>query len=350
MTGAMLIPHSRPWIIDADKQAVESVLVSAMIAKGAKVGELECRVCEYLGVNYAVAQSSGTAALILALRTLRICANDEVILPTYVCHSVLNAVLFAGAKPVLCDVDGTGVITSETVAAHITSKTRAIIAVHIFGHPCDLRGLRNFGIPIIGDACQAFGLTVDGTMAGAIGDIGVLSFHATKCLTTGEGGMLVTCNKDWGERARQLADGSFLTSVSNAAHLSDLQAALGLSQLSRYSNFVERCDILRLNYTAAAQSLGISICANLQSDMLFRFTLRSKRSFEWLRSRFLDRGIIVRRGVDELLHRTIGLSDLAFPMAVSLYQGTVSVPFYPSLSGEEAATVSNEFRLLVDGN
>ena len=346
MTATMMIPHSRPWITETDRLSVQSVLASGMIAQGEKVCQLESTVCNYLGANHAVAQSSGTAALVLALRTLEIGQNDEVILPTYVCHSVLEAVLSVGATPVLCDVDDTGVITTVTVDPHITSKTKAIIAVHIFGHPCNLQGLKQMGIPVIDDACQAFGLNIDRLMSGACGDIGVLSFHATKCLTTGEGGMLVTRNKAWGERARQLADGSASLSPRNVAPVSDLQAALGLSQLGRYSDFLNRRNELRHQYTEAAQRLGITIGAPAQSNMLFRFTLRTNQLFEIVQLEFREQGISVRRGVDELLHRTLGLNDSVFPIAVRLYQQTVSVPFYPSLSIDESTAVSNALRIL----
>ena len=347
---ASVIPHSRPWINKADRHAVTSVLASGMLAKGAKVGEFESSVCDYLGANHAVAQSSGTAALVLALRTLEICRGDEVILPTYVCSSVLESVLTVGAAPVLCDVDETGVITAATVAPHITSKTKAIIAVHIFGHPCDLGILNQKEIPVIEDACQALGLTINGSKAGAHGDIGILSFHATKCLTTGEGGMLVTRNKALGERARQLVDGTTTLASRSVAPLSDFQAALGLSQLGRYPEFLERRNGLLRQYTEAAQRLDIAIGSPRQSSMLFRFTLRSEQPFEAVQAAFYNQGISVRRGVDQLLHRALGLSDSAFPMAVSLYQRSVSVPFYPSLNIRDATTVSNAFRILNHGN
>lgn len=346
MIAAMMIPHSRPWITETDQLSVQSVLASGMIAQGEKVLQFENAVCNYLGVRYAVTQSSGTAALVLALRTLDIGHNDEVILPTYVCRSVLEAVLSVGARPVLCDVDDTGVVTTVTIDPHITSKTKAIIAVHIFGHPCNLEGLKQMGIPVIGDACQAFGLNINGLMSEAFGDIGILSFHATKCLTSGEGGMLVTCNKAWGERARQLAEGSTSPSLRNVAPVSDLQAALGLSQLGRYSDFLNRCNELRCQYTKEAQRLGIKIGDPAKSNMLFRFTLRTDQLFEIVQAKFREQGVSVRRGVDELLHRTLGLSDSLFPIAVRLYEQTISVPFYPSLSIDESTVVSNAFRII----
>lgn len=155
--------------------------------------------------------------------------------------------------------------------------------------------------------------------------------------------MLVTHNPAWGKRAHELAHG-------NTAPLSDLQAALGLSQLSRYSDFLNRRTELRHQYTKAAQALGIVIGSNVQSNMLFRFTLRSEQSFESVQAAFYSQGISVRRGVDELLHRTLGVNDSAFPMAVRLYEQTISIPFFPSMSIGESTTVCNAFRSIKHGH
>ena len=350
MMATMIIPHSRPWISDSDWQAVHSILASGMISQGKNTYKFEKEICNYLGVSHAIAQSSGKAALILALRTLGIGHGDEVILPTYVCRSVLEAVFSVGAKPVLCDVNDTGVITALNVEPYFTSNTKAIIAVHIFGHPCNLEELKQMGVPVIEDACQAFGLNINGLMSGACGDIGILSFHATKCLTSGEGGMLVTQNKLWGKRARELVESSNIPSAGNVAPISDLQAALGLSQLGRYSDFLSRRNELRCQYTEEVNRLGISIGVHAQSNMLFRYTLRTDRLFETIQTKFYEHGISIRRGVDELLHRILGLDDSMFPMANRLYQQTISVPFYPSLSIDESTIITNSLRIIKNVN
>lgn len=345
-----MIPHSQPWITNADKDAILSVLASGMISKGDVTSEFENRICDYLGVKHGIGQSSGTAALILALRTLDTRQGDEIILPTYVCRSVLEAVISVGGTPVLCDVNESGVITEETVYHHITSKTKAIIAVHILGHPCDFETLKDTGITIIEDVCQALGLSINGVMAGTSGDVSILSFHATKCCTTGEGGMLVTQRTDLAERARQLADGSLIPSQRSVAPISDMQAALGLSQMARYPQFVERRTELRKQYEESAHRFDVAIGSSDKSNMLFRFILRSEKPFEALQARFHEKGISVRRGVDELLHRILGMDDSRFPNAVVLYQKSVSVPFYPALISNDAAAVCSAFSILKDGN
>jgi perosamine synthetase len=345
-----MISHSRPWINAADLCEVQGILQAGMIAAGAKVSELEAATGRYVGVGTAVAQASGTAALVLALNAIGMSCNDEVIIPTYVCRSVLDAVLTAGAIPVLCDVDEYGVVTAESVAPHIGKRTRAIIAVHIFGHPCDVMGLKSFGIPIVEDACQALGLLVGHRMAGSLGDVGVLSFHATKCLTTGEGGMLVTSSETISARAREIVTGTLPPGKRCVAPISDLQAALGLSQLARYEDFLSRREVIRAAYTDAALAMGIRLGFPSDASMLFRFTVRTERQFELVAKKFSGLGIQVRRGVDELLHRYFGVDDKAFPVAVRIFNGTVSLPFYPSLDKEQIGRICESFGAIRDVN
>lgn len=336
------IPHSRPWITEEDKTSVADVLATGMIAKGDKVKEFEERVAAYLGINNAIAQGSGTAALILALKTLQIGVGDETILPTYVCRSVLESVLSVGATPVLCDVNESGVITERTAAPHISQNTKAIIAVHIFGHACDVRALSRLGVVVIENACQSFGLTIGGKMAGAVGDVGVLSFHATKCLTTGEGGMVVTHDPALAEKARTLVDGHQQPTVGSAAPLSDLQAALGLSQLKRYPNFLDRRRQIRDAYVNAYKGVheNISVwCDYTNNPYLFRLSLKMSQGFDEAQREFSLYGIQARRGVDTLLHREMGLSDGLFPNAITLFRQNVSLPFYPALEEVEIERV-----------
>jgi len=344
MTVKSLIPHSRPWITDEDREMVLSQLKTKMISRGEVVSRFESEVCCLVGANQGIATASGTASLVLALKALNIGVGDEVVLPTYVCRSVLDAIEFVGAKGVLCDVNENGVITYENARKVVSSRTKAVVAVHIFGHHCDISRLRALDIPVIEDACHAFGENIDGAMAGVIGEVGIFSFHATKCLTTGEGGMVVTKNSsidlsglkyDQGEGGRVCV-----------APMSDLQAALGLSQLRRFPQFVERRKGLKKRYSEAAESLGLTVGTDRRTDIPFRFTLRSDKNFRILEDRFLERGVSIRRGVDMLLHRLIGLDDKNFPNAVKLFESTVSVPFYPGLTDKEVSRVVNSLEVL----
>lgn len=340
------IPHSKPWISDQDRLAVLNTLAGNMIAQGEKVRAFENAVRAYVGAEDAIAVASGSSAIVLALATLSVGSGDEVVLPTYVCQSVLDAVMSIGAIPVICDVDSTGVISPAVVSKTLTKRTKAIIAVHIFGRPCDIFALRSFGVPVVEDACHAFGLSLGGKLAGTQGDIGVYSFHATKCLTTGEGGMLVSHKPELAHRARELANGGAVERQRFFAPLSDIQASLGLSQLARYRDFLNRRNIIRKQFMQAAQEIGLRYGHLNDSEALFRFTVLVDKPFNELQHKFCNHGISVRKGVDELLHRIVGLSDAAFPCATELFQKTVSFPFYPSLTESEVRAIRLSFNFL----
>jgi perosamine synthetase len=330
------IPHSRPWINDEDLRAVEEVLQSGMIARGHLVKTLEHAVTTQLNVCGALACTSGTAALGLALKVLNIGTGDEVILPTYVCWSVLASITATGATPRFCDVDDQGVITVQSVSMLISPRSRAIVAVHTFGHPCDIAGLATLGLPVIEDACQALGLEVGSVRAGALGVIGILSFHATKCMTTGEGGMLLTRDEALLNRASMLAESAEQSNAAGFTSMSDLQAALGLAQLGRYSSFLERRrEIFDVYHQAACGLTDVVLGYSGDYEFLFRYTLQAKQGFETAQPALLKHGVQARRGVDELLHRRFGLTDCNFPGALNLFTKNVSLPFYPSLTHNE---------------
>lgn len=336
----VVIPHSRPWIEVADELAVKSVVHDGMIAHGDCVVEFEQAVASLFGISGGIACTSGTAALILALKTLGVGVGDEVLLPTYVCWNVLAAITAVGASPRLCDVDDNGVLTTQTVQAARTSDSKAIVAVHIFGHPCDIASLNQLGLPVIEDACQSFGLEISGNAAGTLGAFGVFSFHATKCLTTGEGGMLIASSPTFLERARILTKSLDFGNAANLAAMSDLQARLGQSQLARYPDFLSRRrQIFDLYHQCATRLYSARPGYYGTPRFLFRYTLRTQRGFDSIQSDLLDKGLQVRRGVDVLLHRRLGLGDDNFPIAVKLYEQNISIPFYPSLSDYEVGQI-----------
>ena len=346
MTEPSLISHSRPWITAEDRKSVLAVLKSGMISNGNITSQFELEIARYLGASHGISPASGTAALVLALKTINIGQGDEVVIPTYVCRSVMDAVLSVVASPQLCDVDTNGVITVETVAPVITERTKAIIAVHIFGNHCNIAALNIFGVSIIEDACQSFGMTHNGVFSGVMGDLGVLSFHATKPITTGEGGMLVTNKPSLGLLAKDLASEDPKPSPKLFAPMSDLQAALGLSQLTRYSDFIHKRNILLQEYVEVIKDAGLKLATNERTDMPFRFVIQSNLSFACLQEQFLQCGIVVRKGVDQLLHRLIGIDDANFLTAVQLFQTTISVPFYPGLTNEESQRVKKSLGIL----
>lgn len=326
-----LITHSKPWLNDTDIDAVDSALAGGMIAGGVKVREFEKAVSEYHGTTGSVAVGSGTAAIVLALKALDIGKGDEVILPTYVCISVLHAVKAVGAVPVLCDVGRHWNMTPEEVKPHISKNTKALIVVHIFGIAADTAKFLRFGLPVIEDCCQAFGAVTGGKKAGTVGACGVFSFNAIKCITTGEGGMTTSTDPVLVERMRALK-----ASNSIASPMSDLQAVLGLSQLARYDEMLNRRRAIAQKYFSRLPSrLTARLSEVKEGSIFFRFPLTVSGDFEALRKDCEEKGFAVRKGVDALIHRKFGSADKDFPNASGLFETTLSLPIYPALMEED---------------
>jgi UDP-4-amino-4-deoxy-L-arabinose-oxoglutarate aminotransferase len=230
-------------------------------------------------------------------------------------------------------------MTKETVSRHITSATAAIVAVHLYGLRADIGGMLGLGFPIIEDACQRFPARVQHNVSQERGVVSILSFHATKCLTTAEGGMLTSDDRDILSKAVSIRDGGASSAPRLTAPMSDLQAVLGLSQLNRYSLFVNRRTEILEQYLDALKKQTRLQPKRTKSDFLFRLPLRIDEQFDSLQKLFHNQRIQVRRGVDELLHRGLGQNDEAFPNATALYRQTISIPFYPALTPEECSRV-----------
>src|SRR5438132_6977015 len=199
-----MILVARPLLDDEEKVAVLRVLASGQLAQGEHVAAFERRFAEMCGVQEAVAVSSGTAALHLALLAHGIGPGDEVITTAFSFAATANVILLVGATPVFVDIEpDTYTLDPSLVKAAITPRTKAIMPVHLYGNPCDMKRLevlaRAYGLVIIEDACQAHAAAIDGKPVGGFGT-GCFSFYATKNMTTGEGGMVTTNDSDISER------------------------------------------------------------------------------------------------------------------------------------------------------
>lgn len=249
----MRIPLSSPDITEKDIEAVVSVLRTSRLSLGPKLEEFEESVAHYAGVPYGVALSSGTAGLHLGLAALGIGDGDEVILPSFTFIAVANAVVCRRAKPVFVEIDPVTLnLTAESVARAITPRTRAVIAVHTFGCPVDLDPILDLaashGVKVIEDACEALGAEYRGRKAGGFGDLGVFAFYPNKPITTGEGGMVVTRDRQLAETIRALrnqgrreSDGWLDHSLPGYNYrISEINCALGISQMQRIDGILAR--------------------------------------------------------------------------------------------------------------
>ena len=333
------VPHSRPWLTAGDASAISAALQSGMIGQGKRTEEFEGRMAAWVGGAGGVATASGTAAVSLALRVLECGPGDDVIMPSYVCRCVLDAVLATGASPVLCDSGPEWNIEPEGVAPLVSRRTRAVIVPHLLGIFADTGRFKEMGIPIVEDFAQALG------PAGApplVGDIGVFSFHPTKCLTTAEGGMCVSREPGLLAKLRDARSTGHASGGSRAfSPLSDLASVLGLSQLDRYPAALERRREIASRYDRAIAGGQASRGPCRRPTMHFRYPVRIPGGSPRYAPAFLERGVIVRRGIDELMHRILGLDDRGFPGAVCSFDDTVSLPIHPSMSDREVETCAS---------
>ena len=348
-TVATIIPHSRPAIDEEDLRATAEVLRSGQIAQGPWVDRFERDMASFVGVRGGVAVSSGTAALELALRALNVGAGDEVIMPSYVCPAPWLATQRVGAQARLVDIDlDTFNIDPIAACQAVTKKTRAIIVPHLFGLPADLTALEQIGIPLIEDCAQTLGGTEQGRPVGTVGRLTVCSFYATKLLCAGEGGMVLSNEKALLERVRSLReyDGApTLNPSSFNLKLTDIQAALGLSQLGRFSAFHERRQILAAVYRVALSSKA-TVCPTAPSDRThgyYRYVVRlphlqtNSDGLMELISTLEQQGIHCRKPVFRPLHRYLDQSG--FPNSDEADRTALSIPLYPDLTDDEVRQI-----------
>jgi len=249
---AWRIPVAMPDVGPAEIEAVREVAASGWITQGAKVRELEGAFARLCGTDHAVATTSGTAALHVTLAALGVGPGDEVITTPLSCIASANPILFTGARPVFGDVDPeTYNLEVGGIEKCLTPRTRAILPVHLFGHPLDLDPIlelgRAHGLPVIEDACQATGARYKGRAVAALGAAGCFSLYANKIVTAGEGGMIVTNDAPLAERLRairnfgQIPGQHFLhVFLGGNAKMTDLQAAVGCAQMAKLEGYITR--------------------------------------------------------------------------------------------------------------
>jgi len=247
-----------PQIGMDETREVIDVLKSGMLAQGKKVAEFEKKFAEFIGVKYAVACSSGTAALHMSLLSLGIGEGDEVITTPFTFIATINMIKAVGAKPVFVDIKDDFNIDENLIEKAITSKTKAILPVHLFGLPCNMEKIMEIGkkhhIEVIEDAAQACGATYKKKKVGAIGKIGTFSFYPTKVITTGEGGMCTTNNKRIFEKLKLIRNHGMVGSEYDYSatgfnyRMSDIEGAIGISQLSKIESFIKVRKNIGYNY------------------------------------------------------------------------------------------------------
>ncbi len=336
-----VIRHSRPTIAAEDIAAVGTVLETGQLAQGEHVRQFEDAMAAYLGRRGAVATNSGTSALHLALLALGVGPGDEVLMPSYTCVAVTNAVRYVGATPALADIDPhTYNLDAGDARRRLTAATRAVIVPHMFGLPADMDPLTEWGIPVIEDCAQTLGATYRGRRVGGFGTVSICSFYATKLLTTGEGGMLLSDSDTLVRRARDLRDYDDRADATLRYNykMTDFQAALGVSQLGRLPQFLARREALAARYEAALRGLPVGLPAQPsdRTRIFYRYVVSVWNAPE-TSARLLARGVECKSPVGRPLHEYLGADG--FRHTETAARTALSLPLYPLLSDDESDTV-----------
>lgn len=378
-TGRKMIPYGRQTIEEDDIQAVVDVLRSDYLTTGPKIAEFEKMVADYVGAKYAVAISNGTSALHAACFAAGIQLGDEVITTPLTFAASSNCVLYCGGTPVFADVDPkTYNIDPEDIRRKITDKTKAIIAVHLAGQPCDMDEIHKIAkehdLIVIEDGAHALGSVYKGKKVGTLSDMTTFSFHPVKPITTGEGGMIVTDNEEFyqkmmlfrshgitrDENLMTRNDGPWFYQQLDLGYnyrITDIQCALGCSQMKKLDRFLAlRKEIVARYNEAFADCENIVTPYQLPETEsgwhLYIVQVKNcdrRKVFEALR----EHGIAVNvHYIPVYLHpyyQEHGYKDVHCRNAEEVYSHIISLPLYPTLTEEQQQYVIETLKHVING-
>jgi perosamine synthetase len=367
-----MIPYGRQSIDESDIQAVVDTLRSDWLTTGPKVEEFERAVASKVGVHEGVAVSSGTAGLHAAIHAIGIIPGDEVILSPLTFVSTANAIVMEGGIPIFADVDPhTLLIAPDSVHQKISTRTRAILAVDYAGQPCDYPALQSiaqrYGLTLVADACHSLGATLDGHPVGSLADVTVFSFHPVKAITTAEGGMVVTNDSLFADNMRRFRNHGITTDHRERSirgtwcyemvelgwnyRLSDLQCALGLTQLEKLSGWIQRRQAIASQYDLGLKAMSMVHPVKLREGVthayhLYVVLLQGDSSS--LRSELYHS--LTKMGIGTQVHympvhlhpyyqKRFGVGVGHCPVAEQAYERMLSLPIYPGMTNENIAFV-----------
>ncbi len=372
-----LIPYGKQSIDKSDIDAVIEVLQSDFITTGPKISEFEKAVCDFTGAKFAVAVSSGTAALHCAMFAAGIKEGDEVIVTPMTFVASSNAILYCGGTPVFADVlPETLLLDPSEVLKKITKKTKAVVAVDYAGQPCDYDALRNIcskhGLLLISDACHSLGGGYRDSKVGTLADMTVLSFHPVKHITTGEGGMILTDNADFAAKMRMFRGHGITTDYRQREEkgawfyemeylgfnyrITDFQCALGISQLKKLPGWIKRRQEIAAEYDNAFKNNHSIISIKRSPNVSHAYHLyvvkieKADRNRIFTELRNAGIGVNVHY-IPVHLHpyyrKTFGTGEGMCPVAEDAFRKIISLPMFPGLKDEELKSVIETVKRLL---
>jgi len=366
-----MIPLSSPDITEEEIEAVTAVLRTNSLSLGPKLGEFEQAFAGFHAMPHAIAVSSGTAALHLAIRALNLGPGDEVILPSFTFIAVANALVYERATPIFVDIDPVTLnITAACVEAAITPRTRAIVIVHTFGIPAEMDALlalaQLHNLLVIEDACEAIGATYNHQLAGTFGHISVFAFYPNKQITTGEGGMILTRDAPLARRVRALrnqgrypsSDWLQHTEIGYNYRISELACALGIVQLRRLPEILTQRAEVAQRYDTLLAGIGEIECPPLylpnRTNSWFVYVIRVADHLpancrDTIVEALQSSGIGCARYFAPIhrqpayAHHT-SAQAARLPVTESIGQRTIALPFYNRLTASDAEQVATALR------
>lgn len=368
-----LLPYGRHHIDETDINAVVATLRSDWLTTGPRVQELEKNVAEYLGVPETVAVSSGTAALHTMMAAINLGPGDEVIVPTMTFAATANAIVYQGAIPVFADINADTLLIDESnIEKLITKRTKAIVAVDYAGQPCNYKRLNEiaqaYGLTLLDDACHALGATYNGIKVGAIASLTAFSFHPVKHITSGEGGLIATLDSELADKMRRFRNHGIstdfrqreqrntwyyeMTDLGYNYRITDIQCALGISQLKKADQWLKRRSDIAAQYNESFSGLqGINLletnqgCLHAYHLYVIKIddqVLRVDRSKVYSALRAEGIGVNVHYLPVHLhpfyRHKYSAQKGLC-PEAERAYQSIISLPIFPSMTDEDMQNV-----------
>jgi perosamine synthetase len=355
----MEVPLSGPDITQKEIDAVVDVMHSGILSIGPRLEEFEHKIAEYIGVKHAVGVNSGTSGLHLLVRSMDISDDDEVITTPFSFISSSNCILFERAKPVFVDIDPLTLnMDIDRIEDKITQRTKAILAVDVFGHPMDIARVRTIadkhGLKLIEDSCEALGSEYNGAKAGSKADAAVFAFYPNKQMTTAEGGMIVTDDDDIAALCRSMrSQGRPITGLwleherlGYNYRLSELHAALGCVQIGRIEEIIDKRNRVAQRYNNMLKDIDgitlpyISPDVNKMSWFIYVVRLDKRIDRNAVMQHLLDNGIGCRPyftpiHLQPYFRDMFGYKEGDFPITESVAESTIALPFFNNLSDEQ---------------
>ena len=346
-----MIPAAKPLIGADERAAVDAVLGSGMIAQGPQVASFEGEFSGVVGGRHCVAVNAGTSALLMALIAVGVKPGDEVIVPSFTFAATANAVRLAGAAPVFVDIEADSFcIDPAAVEAAVTTRTRAVMPVHLYGHPAAMGPIMEVatrhGLWVIEDAAQAHAASLNGTPVGAFGAAAAFSFYPTKNMTSGEGGMVTTACDHIARQVRLLRNQGMEQRYRNEiigfnTRMTDIHAAIGRVQLSKLAGWTARRQAIAARLDAELQGVTPPRVADGAVHVYHQYTIRVPGDRDAFAAALTAEGVGSGVYYPTPVHLlpSFGLTDQDLPVTAEAAAEVLSLPVYPALTDDEVDRV-----------